>query len=142
MEWVDDIITGLKDMYEGLRLIDVIGALGIEIVRTNKNDGILLKQDALYVRCLNDLEIIFIRDDLEAMEPYVLAHELGHAILHPDLAEAYYSPLQNKGKLERQADYFAVRYLELEIDPLDYEGFSKEQLAKALYVKEEAIDFI
>lgn len=29
-------------------------------------------------------ELLFIRDDLGLMERYVHAHELGHAILHPD----------------------------------------------------------
>lgn len=142
MEWIDDIITGLKEEYEGLNLSDVIEELGISLIRLKAKMAPLNGHDALYIRCLDDRELIYLRDDLGPMEPYVLAHELGHAILHPELAEAYYSSLQNKGKLERQADYFAIRFLDLEIDPRDYEGFGIEQLAKALYVKEEALKYI
>ena len=142
MKWINEIVAGMNEIFEGLNLYEIIDALEIEVIKLDKIDMILLGQEALYVRSFSGKEIIYIRDDLGPMERYVLAHELGHAILHPDLAEAYYSPLQNKGKLERQADYFAIKILDLDIDPLGYEGFSQEQLAKALCVKEEALEYI
>lgn len=73
----------------------------------------------------------------------MLAHELGHAILHTEIATAAYNnKLLNKGKLEKQADYFALKLLDISIDKDYFEGYTLEQIAKALYVTEASLNYI
>ncbi|WP_158220123.1 ImmA/IrrE family metallo-endopeptidase [Tissierella sp. P1] len=73
--------------------------------------------DALYIRSYFGLEVVFIRDDLPyKYEKFILAHELGHAILNAEVNKAAYnSKLINKSKLEKQSDYFALRLLDISI---------------------------
>ena len=72
----------------------------------------------LYIRNFLGIEVVFIRDNLHYQyEKFVLAHELGHAVLHVEIGTAAYSnKLINRGKLERQADYFAIKILDIKID--------------------------
>ncbi|NBI07943.1 ImmA/IrrE family metallo-endopeptidase [Senegalia massiliensis] len=92
----------------------------------------------MYQRNYFDEEIVFARDDLEYQyEKLILAHELVHALLHTKTYQAAYNKdLINKGKLEKQADYFALRLLQIEIDSI---GSTIEQIASSLYVTEESL---
>ncbi|WMM24025.1 hypothetical protein RBU61_13985 [Tissierella sp. MB52-C2] len=54
---------------------------------------------------------------------------------------AYNNKLVNKGKLERQADYFALKLLNISIDKDCYEGYNFEQLAKEFYVTESSLQY-
>ena len=55
--------------------------------------------------------------------------------MHTEIAAAAFNnKLINKGKLERQADYFALRLLDITIDKDYYEGFTIEQIAQELCV--------
>ena len=97
--------------------------------------------EAIYIRNYLGTEIVFIRDDLPyKYEKFILSHELGHALLHLDVVTAAYNAqLINKGKLERQADYFALKLLNVSIDKDYYEGYSFEQLAQEFYVTESSL---
>lgn len=77
-------------------------------------------------------------------EKLVLAHELGHALLHTETYTATFNKnLLNKGNLEKQAHYFALRLLkiEIEIDDIDFEVYTIEQILKALYVSEDSLKY-
>lgn len=117
-------------------------ALDIEVVRT----ALPASTRGLYYRC-NDVSIILLSDSLSPAEGRaVCAHELGHALLHPQLNVQFM--LQSThlvtARLEREADRFAA---ELLIDPavwrdIQYEGYSLEQLAAALEVPPRLLEAI
>ncbi|WP_374212506.1 ImmA/IrrE family metallo-endopeptidase [Tissierella sp. MB52-C2] len=83
------------------------------------------------------------RDDLPYQyEKLVLAHELRHVLLHIEVTKsAYNSKLINRGKLEKQADYFALKLLDISIDEISYEGYTQEQIAEDLYITERSINY-
>lgn len=139
--WVDDIIAGLVELYKTRNIHDLYQQLDIRVIKLNKDNVLLKKGEAMYQRNYFDEEIVFVRDDLEYQyEKFILAHELGHALLHTKTYQAAYNKdLINKGKLEKQADYFALRLLQIEIDSIDYEGFTIEQIASSLYVTQESL---
>lgn len=117
-------------------------ALGIAVVRVDLPDA----TRGLYYRC-GGKSIILLADRLPPAESRaVCAHELGHALLHPQLNVQFM--LQNTrlvtARLEREADRFAA---ELLIDPAvwqdaQYEGYSREQLAAALELPPRLLEAI
>ncbi len=133
--WIDDYVIGLIDLYGTNDIHELYNYLDIKIIRVNK-DNILLRgdSDAVYQRNFFDEEIVFIRNNLNyKYEKFVLAHELGHAILHIEVYNAAFNKRFLKhGKLEKQADYFAVKLLDIKIDPVEFENLTMEQIASSL----------
>jgi len=142
MVWINDYVRGITEHCKTNDIYDIYNELNIKIYKVDKKDKILNNNDAFYMRDYYNLEIVFIRDDLEYyFEKFILAHELGHAILHTDIISAAYNKkLINKGKLEKQADYFALKLLNIEIDSIDYEGYTIEQISKSLHVSEKSLE--
>jgi len=144
LRWIDNLVIGLVDLYDTKDICELYQHLDIKIIKLSK-DNILLRQDeAMYQRNYFDEEIVFIRDDLDyKYEKFILAHELGHAILHTELiAASFNKELINKGKLEKQANYFAVNLLDIELDSIDFEGYTIEQISKALHITEESLIYL
>lgn len=141
--WIDDYITGVQEYCSSRDPAEICRSLDIEICHIDPNSFLLRNTEAIYIRSYLGQEIIFISNDLPyPYEKYVLAHELGHAILHPDIDTAAYSnKLLNIGKLERQANYFATKLLDIRINSSAFEGYSAEEIAKELYVAETSIEF-
>ena len=107
MDWIDEVICGTIDLYGTGDPFDLCDHLGINLIKTDSK--LLRGQNSMYCRCLGGRECILYASGLRYRRlKYYLLHELGHALLHPDLA---CSSLTNNGKLERQANYFAVRLL-------------------------------
>lgn len=129
---IDKIINKLITKAGSSDLNDIISYLNIKIKRTNIK--------SFYCQ-LKDKKIIYLDKSLsDDIVPFVLAHELGHAVLHKE--EIYhYSPLSiNKTSTEREADYFAFKILGKSIDPtLDY---TISQYASLLAVSEDTIRYI
>jgi Zn-dependent peptidase ImmA (M78 family) len=81
--------------------------------------GIVLVYEQLgniwgYHHTFKRIKIIHINDDLdEPMKRFVCAHELGHAVLHPDLSTSFLRKrtLFSMDKVEREANTFAIRLL-------------------------------
>lgn len=74
------------------------------------------------------------------MIEFALAHEIGHAVLH-DFEMWIISKLNiSKSKYELEADYFAFKLLNKEID-LSY-NYTAEQYAKDLCVSEKVIKYV
>ncbi|SET46575.1 protein of unknown function [Natronincola peptidivorans] len=133
MKWIDEIVTGLEDLYSTKDVYELYTALGISIVYLEKHSILLQGHDAIYNRNYLEEEVVFLRRELAAeYERFILAHELGHALLHTNLHSSAFHPLANLDKLERQANYFAVRILDIKLDSIALEGFTIEQVASTL----------
>ena len=110
MEWIDSIIIGLIETCSSDNPYDICNFLDIEIIRVSCNSVILAGNKSLYIRNYFDNEVIFTSEELlHDEEVFYLRHELGHAILHPDLLNTGNKALTNFGKLELQANYFAYK---------------------------------
>lgn len=142
--WIDEYVDGVMDYCYSNDIFEIYSTLNINIQRLDKNDLLLQGNEALYIRNYFDVEIVFVRDDLSyKYEKFVLSHELGHAILHTEIAQASFSSkLINKGKLERQADYFACKLLNIKIDDAYHYEFSTKQIARDLGVSNEALEHL
>ena len=139
MKWIDEIVTGLIETIGSNNLDDILSELKIHKFIVSPDNSLLQGNQAVYQR-IGDFECIYISDDV-LNKDFVIAHEIGHAILHVEEMTMFYNPLLNKGKLEREADYFASKllYSNLEIE----EGIeTKSHLAKFLGVNESVIDYI
>lgn len=141
MDWIDDIITGLIETYNTNNIYELYDLLDIQIIRLDKNNILLKGNDGFYQRNYFDQEIVFIDEDLDYQyEKFVLAHELGHAILHTTIYTAAFNiNFINTGKFEKQATYFALKLSNIKIDPIDFEGLSIEQISCALYVPKDCL---
>ena len=110
MKWIDNVIMGLYELHGSTNPYDLCDCLNIDLIKTTKDKFFLKTEYALYIRDFNGKEVIFIRDDLsKSEEMFYLSHELGHAVLHPNISNSLNRDLINKGKLENQADYFALK---------------------------------
>lgn len=113
-------------------LEDIISYLGIKIVKEST--------ESFYCQIKDKKYIYLNKEDPEELKPFILAHELGHAILHQEEI-SHYSPLSiTKTATEREADYFAFKILKKSIDP-SY-NYTVSQYATMLKVKEDTIKYI
>lgn len=134
--WIDNILEGVKDTYNTNNIYELYGYLEIQMLKLRPNNILLKGNESFYCRDYFNSEVVFIRNDLNLeYEKFILAHELGHALLHVNTYEAAFNKdLLNTGKLEKQANYFAFKLLNLDIDPIQFEGFTIEQIASSLYL--------
>lgn len=113
-------------------LEDIISYLGIKIVKESKKSFYCQIKDKKY--------IYLDQEAPEELQPFILAHELGHSILHQEEI-SHYSPLSiTKTATEREADYFAFKILGLAIGPTY--NYTTSQYATMLKVNEETISYI
>lgn len=140
--WINNILLGLKDTYDISNIYDLFDYLNIKIVKLESNNILLQGNEAFYYRAYLGKELVFIKNDLNLeYERFVLAHELGHAVLHTDIYEAAFSKrLLNIGKLERQANYFAFKLLDIDLDPITYQDFTISQIASSLNLPMHCIE--
>ncbi|MDS1004421.1 ImmA/IrrE family metallo-endopeptidase [Clostridium sporogenes] len=136
LNWIDNILDGLKDTYDTNNIYELYDYLEIKMIKLEPSNILLRGNESLYNRNYFGNEIVLIRNDLNLeYERFILAHELGHALLHTEIyIAAFNKDLINCGKLEKQANYFAFRLLNLDIDPIQFEGFTIEQIASSLYL--------
>lgn len=144
LSWIDEYVDGIIDYCYSTDIFEIYNTLNINIKRISKDHNLLQGKEALYVRDYFGFEVVFIRDDLPyKYEKFILSHELGHAILHTEISQAAYdSKLINKGKFEKQADYFALKLLDIAIDKVYYEDFTTDQIAQELYVTEGSLEYL
>lgn len=139
MSDVRDIALGLKDLYETSNPFELCECLDIAVLIHDLGDEL----QGFFQRTSNDTEILHINSRLNEHERrYVCGHELGHAVLQPDLSISFFieNPLLIKNKFEIEADMFAAELL-LEDDFIDkYEGYTIEQIALAERVPTRLIE--
>lgn len=113
-------------------LEDIISYLGIKVIKESTKSFYCQIKDKKY--------IYLDKGSPEELKPFILAHELGHAILHQEEI-SHYSPLSiTKTATEREADYFAFKILGLEIDPTY--NYTTSQYASLLNVNEDTIKYL
>ncbi|SHJ24932.1 protein of unknown function [Clostridium cavendishii DSM 21758] len=129
--WIDTIVMGLKETYDSNDIYTLYDYLNIQIVKLESRNILLHGNEAFYNRNFLDREMVFIRNDLDLnIEKFILAHELGHALLHTKaLQSAFNKNLTNIGKLEKQANYFAFKLFDIELNPIELDGFSLNQIS-------------
>ena len=138
-ERIDEIIDGLIEFVGSKNIKDILSCLGIHLLVVEPDNILLNGNRAVYNR-IGPFECIYIANDLYNRD-FVIAHELGHAVLHVEEATTFFNPLLNKGKLENEANYFAVRLLHRDLEIED--GIeTKSQLAIRLGIKEDYIKYI
>lgn len=132
--WIDNCVLGLFDFYNIKDIHELYSDLDIIIKKLDKNNILLKGNEAYYCRNYFGNEIVFIRNDLNIdYERFILSHELGHAILHPNvMTVAYTNTLINRDKLEIQADYFAINLLGINPYSYKYKNLTIEQIASSL----------
>jgi|LGOV01.1.fsa_nt_gb Zn-dependent peptidase ImmA (M78 family) len=140
MNWIKNILNGLIEFYETRDVNELIDSLGIILIKKDLSLGIKGK----FLRDCWGTEYITISPDLELQEErYVLAHELGHAILHTDLStEFLYGTHQVKNKFEIQANKFAAELLiSDEIDIYELENMDTRKISSYLEVCEDLVEY-
>lgn len=132
--WIDNIILGIMDNYNTNNVYELYDYLNIHIHKLESSSILLKGNDSFYYRDLNDVEIVFIRNDLnEIMKNFILLHELAHALLHPHIYEAAFNKqFINLDKIEKQANYFAFKMLNIEFDEIESEGMTIEQISNMI----------
>lgn len=130
---IDFIVEGLIESVGSSKLKDILDSLGIKLIQRNGITTEYLNK--------NGKQIIYLDSNIhEDIKPFVLAHEIGHAILH-DEEIIQYSPFDIvRSRTEREADYFAFKLLGKSIDPIY--NYTAEQYAMELGVNEEVIEYV
>lgn len=139
MQNMDTVISKIIDVYHTTSPYEICENMGIIILYQDlpqKVRGFYIRYDEVYVIILNE-EI----DEDEAL--VVLAHELGHIILHGDtniMRIAFYTELCTS-RYEREADLFAVelllRHCDFHLE--DCEGFSAEEISRMTHIPQALI---
>lgn len=77
----------------------------------------------------------------EKQQVATAAHELGHCIFHPSMNAIFLerNTFFISSRYENEANQFAVELLMYETDMTEYEGYTIEQIAKALNIPEKLI---
>lgn len=132
--WIDEIIGGLSEYYNTNNVYELCDVLNIQINKLESNNILLHGNDSIYIRDYFDVEVVFIRNDLNVeSEKFILLHELGHALLHIDIFKAAFNRnFINKDKLEKQANYFAFKMLNIEFDEIELDGMSLDQISRCI----------
>lgn len=137
MKWIVEIVNGLIEVYKTRNVYELLDLLEITLIKKK----LINDEKGRFLRDMFGNETIFISNELaNEEERIVIAHELGHLILHTDLTTSYYTEnhLLNKDQIEVQANKFAAELLipdNVEI----YEGMTTKELACYLEVSEELV---
>ena len=142
MDMIKEIVNGLIETYNTNDVYELCDFLNIEILRGKRKNCI----KSYFFRDEYGDEFIFLNDSMEINEEReLIAHELGHAILHTDINIAYYTRNDSvsKSKLERQANKFAAELLLSHVDWKEhiYAGQTIRELAYAVNVSEEVLSY-
>lgn len=137
-KYIRKVIGNLKNKYDTTNPFELAESLDITLILTS-----LGSISGMY-KYINRNKTIFLNENLNEYEQrFVLAHEIGHAILHTKSSCFFSNTLNNKLKTEYQANLFAAELLiDLnKIDKLYLQGYSIKQLAAYYNVPVELIEF-
>lgn len=138
---IKDIVEGLAETYGTVNPFELCCNLGIKIIKSNLGREI----KGFFQRTELGYEIIHVNSKMSEEEmKYICAHELGHAILHTDIAISFFieNALLIKNKYEIQADKFAAELLiPNDLDLYSIKEMTIEQLSYYFCVPEELIKY-
>lgn len=136
---IKHIVKNIKLEYEDCSLEDIIKARNINLIYLDDFEakGAYGKFDFKFENgFVISRQFIFINSNLNYHEiKAILAHELGHALLHPDIntIDERYKPIIPDGKIERQADIFASEFLLDDDSTIEYVNSSISNVDQARY---------
>lgn len=135
-KWIDDIVDNLINEYNSNNIDELLEIFNIQVTKVEPSNILLRGNDSLYIRNYLGMEIIFIRYDLDIrLEKFILRHEFAHAVLHKNVfAAAFNRKFINKDKCEKQANYFALKLMNIEFDEIQLEGMNIEQIASCVEI--------
>ncbi|MED1557560.1 ImmA/IrrE family metallo-endopeptidase [Bacillus paramycoides] len=137
MCWIDDKLQLLTKKYNTADPFELANALNIIIIPSHSEK--IFGLFSTYKR----VKMIHIYDGLgEEMKKFVCAHELGHAILHPDANTPFMreNTLFSTEKIEVQANYFATMLLLKNRNIYEYQ--TKKQILMACGIPQEMGRFL
>lgn len=135
--WIDEIIINLKKKYLTNSPYEICKILKIKIERVNPHYYLLANKKSIYFRDFYGNQIIFIRNDLYGKEEeFLLRHELGHAILHPNIPNSKHI---NTGKIDKQANYFALILSNISFDNIKFREMTLAQISSCTEIPFEAL---
>lgn len=136
---IKKIVSNYRKKYQTSDPFEIAEALGIQL-----QIGDLGTREGCYMY-LKRHKCIFLHEDLDEHERlFAMAHELGHAILHPK-ENCYfirnYTGLQNT-KTETEANKFAIELLLSDDILMEYvkSGYTTEQVSKITGYHEKLIE--
>ncbi len=103
-----------------------------------------LKTNGVYYKVLNQQVILINKDLPEKKAKVTAAHELGHALLHPDMNYMFMTKKRGSetNSFEYQADYFAACLLLSEIcQQPDFSEMSCENISFVTGLNVQSVDF-
>lgn len=135
--YIKNKVENLINTYNTTNPIDIVKELDITLIHAP-----LGSIWGMY-KYIKRNKTIYINSDLGEFEQrFVLAHELGHAVLHPKSTCFFTNTLNsNKLKKEYEANIFASELLITDIDKLWLRGYSLNQLAAYYNVPTDLIKF-
>ncbi len=138
MTWIKEIVIGMVEVYGTRDVYKLVDKLDITLIKKY-----LRGTKGRFFRDMFENEYIFVSNNLSyEEEKIIIAHELGHLILHTNLSTSHYSSNKHlvKNKLEVQADKFAAELLiPDDVDFSGYDNLTTKQLSCHLKVPEEFI---
>lgn len=131
---INNIVIGIIETYGTNDPYEILYEIGVTIVEVDKNHPMLLGKNSVFI---DTLKMIFIRNDLNYnYKLFYLRHELGHILLHLDSKNML---LPNEYKFEKQADYFALKLSQIELDEIEMHEMTIEQIASCVEVPVRAL---
>lgn len=132
-------VSNLKKKFKTTNIFELIDFLNIEIIETDLG----IKTLGMY-RTIKRNKFIFLNNNLDYIEKkFILAHELGHAVLHSSVNCFF---LENnsffvKNKIEREANEFSAELLidDIELKDLLCSSYTTAQIAALMEVPESLI---
>lgn len=114
LHWIDEVVSGLTDLYKLRGPYDLCKRLNISIKRLTPDSPILNNTSSVYYRNYKGDEVIFIKDDLFGYdEEDILRHQLAHAILHTDISNTL---IAHSTEIDNEANYFVQVLKSINID--------------------------
>ena len=134
---IREIVSALVEEYDTRNPFEIAECRNIKIIRSE------LKSILGYYTKYHRVQSIILSAGLpEYLENFVCAHELGHAICHPDINVQWLceGTFYAKGKFERQANTFAVELLLPDNLLREHPEQTVYQVARSVGVPEEFVD--
>ncbi len=136
---IKNIVTGLIELYDTNNPFELCECLDISLIFSDLGNELL----GFFQKTNKDYEILHINTKLNYyMQKYICAHELGHAILQPELSVSFFikSPFIIKNKYEIEADLFAAELLVDDCCISAYKDLTLEQIAAIKHVPKQLIE--